>query len=133
MKSGVKRLWSGLTWAFVLQREEYRASLQALNIFFGAIIGVAFGRIEQMPVLDYIMLLFLTAAIVSFILVVSNTRRRFYSAIALSLIMGASWFLLYEKPIFAETPRLLFPTLLVWSMMALLTEFSPREREARDK
>lgn len=47
--------------------------------------------------------------------------------------MFVFWRMMCRDPIVAETPRLLFPTLLVRSVMALLTEFTPRTEEKREK
>lgn len=123
----LKKTWRGFKSTFVLQAEEYRASVQSLNIFFGAIIGVSFARIENMPMFEYASLLVITAAAVSIILIVSNTRRRIYSALNLLLMLAALWFMFAYEPIFEGIPDQLLPTLIVWAVMAILTEFTPRE------
>ncbi len=133
MKALVARIWRGVKSTGTLQVEEYRASIQALNIFFGAIIGVSFGQIGEIAITDYMVLLMLTAVTVTVILIVSNTRRFLYSMLSLILVMGTFWYATYHDPVVPGIPRLLFPTLLVWSALALLTEFTPREKEEREK
>ncbi|MGB3722852.1 MAG: hypothetical protein WA979_08550 [Pacificimonas sp.] len=130
MKSLVARIWRGVKSTGTLQVEEYRASVQALNIFFGAIIGVSFGQIGDIDIPNYMLLLFVTSATVTVILIVSNTRRFVYSSLLLIAVLGSVWYGIYRGAVFTDVPRLLFPTLLVWSAMALLTEFTPREKDA---
>ena len=132
MRHGLRQIWSSVRSSFVLQAEEYRASIQGLNLFFGAIIGVSFASAESLPVRDYAALLFLTAAIVMIILIVSNTRRRIYSVVQLVAVMAGAWVVLVRRPFIEGIPPSLFPTLAIWSLLAALTEFTPREKDARD-
>ncbi len=124
-KAGWHILASLSTW----QRGEYRASMDSLNLFFGAIIGVAFSGIEDMPLYDYGVLLFLTAVLVAAILTVSNTRRRLWALFNLGGGLLAYWVLGIRGEAFGPLPETVFPTLLVWAAMAVLFEFTPREKD----
>lgn len=131
MRQIVRRAWTGFKSTLVLQAEEYRASVQALNLFFGAIIGVSFAGAVGLPLEDYSVLLFITAMIVTIILIVSNSRRRFYSFAQLGLVMLGAWYVFVREPFMDGIPATLFPTLAVWSLLAALTEFTPREKRDR--
>ncbi len=106
---------------------EYRASLNALNIFFGAVIGVSLGGIEEMTRSDYILLLFLTSTIVIAILFVSYTHRPIWNTIMLAMVLCGFWYgAEYTDFIDIEIPDKLMPTLWVWAGMAVATEFTER-------
>ena len=132
MRRKLRQVWNGARSSFVLQAEEYRASIQGLNLFFGAIIGVSFAGAEDLPLEDYASLLLLTAAIVMIILIVSNTRRRLFGFLQLLIATGVAWYVMVRDPFIDGIPAPLFPTLAIWSLLAALTEFTPREKE-RDR
>lgn len=109
-----------------LRADEYRASINALNIFFGAIIGVNFASLEALPPLDYAAVLLVTSAVVALILIVSNTTRRVSSVIQLLLALGAYyWLFRIEQAITGVSDNLLI-TLGIWAGSALFYEFSGR-------
>lgn len=114
-----------------LTQREYEASLNALNIFFGAIIGVSLGNIEKMPTINYVVLLLITASIVSTILVVSYSHRRFQNMLVMILVLAMAWYahlyLTDESPI--AFPEKLLPTLSVWAAMAIMLEFTEKMQE----
>ncbi len=109
---------------------EYRAALNALNIFFGVVIGVSLGGVEAMGRGDYMMLLLLTSTIVIAILYVSYLHRPLWNAIMLAAILGGFWYVVEGRQgggfLDFEVPDKLMPTLWVWAGMAIVTEFSPR-------
>jgi hypothetical protein len=114
-----------------LSQREYEASLNALNIFFGAIIGVSLGNIEAMSVQDYVVLLLATAAMVSTILVVSYSHRRIWNVVVMFSLLGFAWYIdIYRaKGIDIDFPEKLLPTLSVWAGLAILLEFTEKTSE----
>ena len=110
----------------VMEHGEYRAALDALNLFFGAIIGVQFARVEGLSLADYALLLVLTASLVALILIVSNTRRRLWAFVQLALFFAAySWIVLSEM-LAGDIGARLVVTLGCWALAALVYEYSPR-------
>ncbi len=114
-----------------LTQREYEASLNALNIFFGAIIGVSLGNIEAMSVEDYVVLLLATATIVSTILIVSYSHRRIWNMMMMFSLLGLAWYVdIYKvKGIDIDFPEKLLPTLSVWAGLAVLLEFTEKTPE----
>lgn len=114
-----------------LTQREYEASLNALNIFFGAIIGVSLGNVENMPTKDYVFLLVITAALVTMILLVSYSHRRFMNMIVLAAGLGIAWYdhASPDVEILTAFPDKLLPTLSVWAVMAAAVEFTERIAE----
>lgn len=112
-----------------LRQDEYRASINALNIFFGAIIGVNFSNLQALPPRDYAYILFLTSALVVLILIVSNTRRKVWSAVQLIAALAGYYYLFRVDVLIEGVSDHLLITLAIWAGSALLYEFSPREPE----
>ena len=112
---------------------EIEASIQALNIFFGAVIGISLAGIEEVPMVSYLAILVMTAAVVMMILMVSNSHRRLWHAVSMVAVLGMLWWLTVidpaDSPFIEHLPERLLPTLTVWATMALLTEFAPRVRD----
>ena len=73
-------------------RQEYNASLNGLNIVFGAILGVSLAGIEALDPLPFMILLFMVAATVVCILYITASPRRV--AYAAALITGLTVILL---------------------------------------
>ncbi len=112
---------------FKLTQREYEATINALNIFFGAIIGVSLGNIAEIPLKDYVILLVVISALVSSILLVTYTHRRIWNSIMLIGFLLAAWY--QESDTggeFIDFPDRVLPTLTVWAAMAIMTEFSDR-------
>ncbi|MEL6876560.1 MAG: hypothetical protein AAGL68_00490 [Pseudomonadota bacterium] len=129
--SALKRAWDGFWSIGRLREDEHRASIDALNLFFGAIVGVNFASMTNLNAKDYATLLFITATLIALILVVSNTRRRIWSAIQLIGALALfAWLFLVEKVVEGVDQKLMV-TLAVWSAAALLYEFTPRLKEPR--
>ncbi len=122
-----KEIAKGLSDTGRLRESEYRASVDALNLFFGAIVGVNFAGLTDLSSADYAILLFITATLIGFILMVSKTTRRIWSAVQLTIFMaGYAWLGLVEKVIEGVDEKLVI-TLAVWTGAALLAEFTPRD------
>ena len=109
---------------------EYRANLDGLNIFFGAVLGFVMAGTEVLRPTQFAAMLFITAGAVIGILYISSSRHR----LAYCALAGVVSYLMPEmlKDIFvhSQVPRHLQPTLLVWTAMTTLVEFLPRERVA---
>jgi len=102
--------------------KEYEASINALNIFFGAVIGVSLGNVDDIAIWDYIKLLSITSAAVTAILFVSYSDRRYWSMFTAVAILGLVWWIGHSDDTFDLPPKLM-PTLGVWTVMAIATEF----------
>ncbi len=121
------KLWNGFASFGRQQEQEYRASVNALNLFFGAIVGVNFANMVELPAEDYAILLFVTALMISFILVISSTSRKVWSAVQLAAALTGYYLLFVGDPIIEGVDRKLVITLAVWAGSTLLFEFTPRD------
>ena len=117
-----------------MTRGEYEANKNGLNIFFGAMLGVVMADVEGLPPREFAWLLWIASAYVVTILYISASRRRIvYSGLALTML-GAAWAAaLYSAPLFdieqAWLTGRLLPAFSVWTLMTIIIEFAPRERE----
>jgi hypothetical protein len=111
---------------------EYRASVEGLNIFFGALLGVVMVGIENIPTEQYVVLLAFVAAVVMLILTISGSPRRLLYAVGIGGLLA--WLTWRGGPtlIGIPVPAKLLPTLSVWVGATILVEFLPRERDAED-
>lgn len=116
---------------------EIEGSIQALNIFFGAVIGISLAGIEDIPTWEYTLILVVTAAVVMTILLVSNTHRRVSQTASMVVMLVVTYFVFHspsvENDLQLFVPEKLFPTLVVWAAMAVSTEFMPRYSEEEAK
>lgn len=114
-------------------QREIEGAIRALNIFFGAVIGISLAGIGDIPTLDYVAILVSTSAIVMAILLVSHTHRRVWNALTMIIVLAGSWWIVEgsgtDLAFVSHVPDKLLPTLSVWAGMALLTEFSSRMKE----
>ncbi|SIO03807.1 hypothetical protein SAMN02745824_2721 [Parasphingorhabdus marina DSM 22363] len=120
----MKKLLTSLNNYFKYTRKEYEASINALNIFFGAVIGISLGGIGDIPTLDYVLLLVVTATAVTSILFVTYSERQYWSILLVGLVLFAMWSMNNGDDRVMELPPKLLPTLAVWAAMAISTEFS---------
>lgn len=108
---------------------EYRANLQGLNVFFGAVLGVVMAGAERLSAWDYGMTLLLVASLVITILYISSSKHRLiysvYALIAIAILPRLADELVEGKIASLDYIQV---TLLVWALMAILVEFAPRER-----
>ena len=120
--------WAG--WAR-MTLGEYRANLNGLGIFFGAVLGFVMAGTETLGPLDFAVTLFVTASVVITILYVSSSPHRLTYAILAALFIAALPHMLgHLLSAGAKIPDHLQPTLAVWLAITLLVEFLPRERAA---
>lgn len=114
---------------FTATEDEYQASLNGLGIFFGAILGVALGGVEDLEPLAYMTLLVMVSGIVMGILYIpASAHRVAYAAILLALL---TVLMITHQPgdmIMSSfpLPSKLLPTLIVWTLATTLVEFAPR-------
>lgn len=117
---------------FTASEKEYQASLNGLSIFFGAILGVALGGVEELEPLAYMTLLVMVSGVVLGILYIPASRHRVAYAVALIALL--SILLMTHEPgdmilNSFPLPGKLIPTLIVWTAATILVEFGPRSRE----
>jgi hypothetical protein len=72
--------WKAL---FTTSEPEYQASLNGLAIFFGAVLGVALGSVEDLDPLAYMTLLVMVSGVVLGILYIPASRHRMAATDAL--------------------------------------------------
>src|ERR1044072_3755153 len=107
---------------------EYRANLNGLGIFFGAVLGFVMAGTEPLAPRDFALTLFMFAAAVICIVYVSSSRQRLLYAAITAVYIALLPAILHEllgKG--AEIPRNLRPTLAVWLAITLFVEFLPRD------
>jgi len=108
---------------------EYRANLDGLNLFFGAVLGVVMASTDQLAARDFTVMLIITAGLVVALLYVSSGRYRLiYAAVAALLLLLLPRFLGRALNDPTGIPEHLQPTLLVWLGFIVIVEFAPRER-----
>ena len=109
---------------------EYRANLQGLNVFFGAVLGVVMAGTERLAPFDYgVMLLLLASLVITILYISSSPKRLLYSAlilVAIALMPEMVTQLIDDR---ISSLAYLQVTLLVWALLAILIEFAPRERD----
>ena len=115
-----------------MSRREYRANIEGLNIFFGAVLGFVLAGSEALGDAWFAFLLVATAAVVITILYITASARRLsYAVLAVVLIASMERWLEPWLPDAASIPPKLQPTLLVWALMTIFVEFMPREIEPK--
>ena len=111
---------------------EYRANLNGLNIFFGAILGFVLAGTETLAPLPFSALLTMTAGVVISILYISSSERRIaYAVMTMILIAAMHRWMLPLLPQGSQLPQNLQPTLAVWALMTIFVEFLPRQRNSQ--
>ncbi|MEO1488222.1 MAG: hypothetical protein AAFR88_02135 [Pseudomonadota bacterium] len=124
--------WYALPTSSTMSDGDYRAGLNAMNIVFGAVLGFVLVGGENLPVLDFMALLGVSALIVMMIQAIALSDYKLFNiAVTAAAIfylpkVAEDWFNI------AEVPKLQ-PTLAVWATMALILELSPREKLATHK
>ena len=105
-------------------------AIDGLNLFFGALLGANLGSIQGMTLPYYVELIFLLAAVVMTVRMLSTSPRRTYmlASIALYVVIGAA-FLLWKpfqpKGVAPADLQRLATTLAIWLALVLFTELSP--------
>lgn len=113
-----------------MTHSEYRANLNGLNIFFGAVLGVVLAGTETLGQKDFAMTLFISATLVITILYVSSSPHRIGYALLAGIFIAGLPRLLQLLTDGAPVPPHLQPTMAVWLGITLMAEFLPRERAA---
>ncbi len=124
--------WYKLPTSSKLSEGDYRASVNALNIVFGAVLGFVLVGGEGLPIVDFMALLIISALAVMMIQGIVLSEYTLFNVVSTAAII-------YFLPLFAEewfsltrVPKLQ-PTLAVWAGMATIIELSPREKLEPDK
>ena len=105
-------------------------AIDGLNLFFGAVLGANLGSLQGMPLLYYVELIFLLAAVVMTVRMLSTSPRRGYmlACIGLYVVIGAA-FLLWKpfqpKGVAPNDLQRIATTLGIWVLLILATELSP--------
>jgi hypothetical protein len=105
-------------------------AIDGLNLFFGALLGANLGSLQGMPLLYYVELIFLLAAVVMTVRMLSTSPRRGYmlACIGLYVVIGAA-FLLWKpfqpKGVAPNDLQRIATTLGIWVLLILATELSP--------
>ena len=122
-----------LSFGWRVTDEEYRANINGMNTFFGAVLGFVLADVKVPDLLGFAQLLMFTAAIVIGILYVSASSRRWlYAAFNLVLIWGLPRVLRED----AQELGRLQVTLAVWTGLTIFLELikmlSMRPDEAKE-
>ena len=113
-----------------MTQREYRANIDGLNIFFGAVLGFVLAGSEALTSIWFGFLLGATAGIVISILYIPASNKRVtYSILALILIASMDRWLEPILPGLASIPPKLQPSLAVWALTTIFVEFLPRETD----
>jgi uncharacterized membrane protein len=119
--------WYKLPLNSTMKDGDYRAGLNALNIVFGAVLGFVLVGGENLPILDFVALLAISAFVVMLIQSIALSEYTLFSVVTTALAIyglpeiAEEWFSLTKVP-------KLQPTLATWAVMATLLELSPREK-----
>ena len=111
-----------------MSADEYRANINGLNIFFGAVLGFVLAGTEKLSNQQFGLVLFVLATAVTTILYISSSRNRIiYSAVALAYAMAFPEIIDFVLKGQDLVPGKIRPTLLVWTLMTIGVEFLPRD------
>ncbi|HEX8215071.1 MAG TPA: hypothetical protein VF582_06320 [Allosphingosinicella sp.] len=115
---------------FLYTKREKSGAIDALNLFFGALLGANLGTLGSLALPDYINLVVLLAATVTFLRLVSTSERRGFVLVVLAaylLLLSSLVTVPGMKPDGMTTDDLhrLVATLAVWVVFLVITEFSP--------
>lgn len=117
---------------------EKAATVDGINLFFGALLGANLGTIDGLGLLDYAEVIFVLAGTVMTLRIFSTSERRGYAfgLLALYVVAVACFlFLLKRNPVGispADVDRLAV-TLTVWLGAVLLVEIHPTMRAGKDQ
>lgn len=105
-------------------------AIDGLNLFFGALLGANLGTIQGMSLPYYVELIFLLAAVVMTVRMLSTSPRRklMLGSIFLYAIIGAAFLLwkpLQPKGIAVADLQRIATTLCIWVVLVLAAELSP--------
>ena len=111
-----------------MTHEEYRANLNGLSIFFGAVLGFVLAGMEMAGPVQFTWMLFMTSGtIISILYVTASKHRLGYLLLSALLIYGLPrWMTFLGHG--DNFPHNLQPTLAVWLAITAAVEFLPREK-----
>ena len=115
-----------------MTQSEYRANLNGLNIFFGAVLGFVMAGTETLGPRDFAMTLFISATLVITILYVTSSPYRIAYALMSAFFIAVFPWVLARLTGGAPVPPNLQPTLAVWLGITMMVEFLPREKDAAE-
>lgn len=110
---------------------DYRAGLNAMNIVFGAVLGFVLVGGENLPVIDFMAMLGVSAFVVMLIQAIALSEYTLFNIVMTAAAIYYLPELAEEFFNIAKVPKLQ-ATLAVWAGMAVLLELSPREKPATD-
>jgi hypothetical protein len=113
---------------------EYRANVDGLNLFFGAVLGVVMATTDRLGGRDFAVTLIVTATLVVTLLYVSSGRHRFAYALFAAAVLAFLPRIL--GPLLADPagmPPHLQPTLLVWLGFIVLVELGALDGPPTDQ
>jgi uncharacterized membrane protein YccC len=121
---------------FTQTPEERRATLTALNIFFGALLGALLGSLSTVPIGKFILLVFLLMGAVTALFTIAFVKERrsvALSAVSFLAMIGILWFSPNAVPasIRGEAERIV-ATLLVWLLALVVMRLAPLRGDGRD-
>lgn len=110
---------------------EYQANIQGINIVFGAVLGFVLADANDLPQLDFAIVLFLSATVVVSILYLAHSEYKLvYGAITTFLVFMLPQAL--EEPLGISAIPQLQPTLAVWTVMIIIVELIPRTKTSTE-
>lgn len=108
---------------------EYRANLNGINMFFGAVLGVVLAGIEKLNSFEFGFVLLVLAGIVTSIMFISGSRNRvMYSAYALAMSLVAPRLIDTVLRTTDALPPKVVPTVVAWTLMTIAVEFWGRDK-----
>lgn len=117
---GVRRMTAG----------EYRANINGLNTFFGAVLGFVISSVDFLdPWRFAYLLLILGGVVISILYIHGSPHRLSYAIMTLVFVAVLPRITGPALPNGAEFPGKIQATLAVWTLMTIFVEFMPRERE----
>ena len=123
--------WHHFPRGWSMTEREYRANIEGINIVFGAVLGFVLVGAEGLPVLDFVALLMLSAAVVVMILYLGSSEYKLYYAVLTAISIAALPFVSEDLFSLAKVPKLQ-PTLAIWALMVLGVELMPRTSEDKN-
>jgi hypothetical protein len=107
---------------------EYQATLNGLNMFFGAVMGFVLTGTEALSSFQFgVILMMLAGVVISIPYIASSRHRVAYSIYALVAALAFPELVEVTLRTEARVPHKIRPTLLVWTVMTIFVEFWGRE------
>lgn len=111
-----------------MTEREYRANIEGLNIFFGAVLGFVLAGAEALDAGRFAVVLLLVGMTVVTILYITASHRRLSYALLAAVVIATMPHIASELLDGAALPAKVQPTLAVWAALITAIEFAPRER-----